>query len=312
MSELAGARLLFCGGKGGVGKTTVAAAIALRLSRAGGAGEVLLLSTDPAHSLGDVLRHDVTDVARPMPGGPANLHVRELDARVAMAAARARLELAFGTLAAASPADATATVAGSLEELIELAPPGIDELFGMLSLLEARAGYQTIVVDTAPTGHTLRLLEMPQVARDWVQTLLRLLLKYRNLVRPGALASELVALSRELRELQDLLRDRARTRFIVVTRAAEVPRAETGRLFARLRAFRIAGPLAVVNALTLQAGRCGWCRAIRAAEQQEIGALRRTCGRGGCAIIQAPIAVPPPRGVAGLERWSRSWLEDIS
>src|SRR5207244_11085070 len=76
--------------------------------------------------------------------------------------------------------------------LLDLAPPGIDELFGMLSLVEARRQFDVIVVDTAPTGHALRLLELPDSAREWVQVLLRMLLKYRTLVRPGQLASELV------------------------------------------------------------------------------------------------------------------------
>jgi arsenite-transporting ATPase len=312
VSTLAGAQLLFCGGKGGVGKTTVAAALALGLSRRAEAGDVLLLSTDPAHSLGDVLGAKVAHRPRPIPRGPSNLHVRELDARLAMAAARARLKRAIGTIAESQAGGFDTAVDGSLRELIELAPPGIDELFGMLSILNARASYRTIVVDTAPTGHTLRLLEMPEVARNWVQTLLRLLLKYRQVVRPGQLGSELVELSRELRELQALLRDRERTRFIVITRAAEIPRVETERLSASLRRFRIARPFVVVNALTIQAGRCPWCRGTRAAEQRELGRIARTCRRDGCAIIQAPLAVPPPRGVASLERWSESWLETIS
>ena len=66
---------------------------------------------------------------------------------------------------------------------------------------------------------------MPDAAREWVQVLLRVLLKYRSLVRPGQLAAELVDVSKSIRELQALLRDRQQTRFIVVTRAAEVPRA---------------------------------------------------------------------------------------
>ena len=91
---------------------------------------------------------------------------------------------------------------------MKLAPPGIDELFGVLSVVDARADYDVIVVDTAPTGHALRLLEMPEAAREWVQVLLRVLLKYRSLVRPGQLAAELVDVSKSIRELQTLLRDR--------------------------------------------------------------------------------------------------------
>ena len=84
---------------------------------------------------------------------------------------------------------------------MDLAPPGIDELFGMLSVVDARAAYDVIVVDTAPTGHALRLLEMPEAAREWMQVLLRVLLKYRALVRPGQLAAELVEVSKSIRAL---------------------------------------------------------------------------------------------------------------
>ena len=122
-----------------------------------------------------------------------------------------------------------------VSELMDLAPPGIDELFGILEVADlltacasapADAGrYDLIVIDTAPTGHALRLLEMPDAAREWVQVLLRVLLKYRTLVRPGQLAGELVKLSKSIRALQTLLHDPVAARFIVVTRAGAVPRA---------------------------------------------------------------------------------------
>ena len=137
---------------------------------------------------------------------------------------------------------------------MNLAPPGIDELFGILSVVDARADYDVIVVDTAPTGHALRLLEMPDAAREWMQVLLRVLLKYRSLVRPGQLAAELVDVSKSIRELQALLRDATQTRFIVVTRAAEVPRRETERLLARLRRLHLSTPAVVVQRVDDGAG----------------------------------------------------------
>ncbi len=82
---------------------------------------------------------------------------------------------------------------------MDLAPPGIDELFGVLSVVEPAPPIDVIVVDTAPTGHALRLLEMPEAAREWMQVLLRVLLKYRSLVRPGQLAAELVEISKSIR-----------------------------------------------------------------------------------------------------------------
>ena len=163
-----------------------------------------------------------------------------------------------------------------------------------------------IVVDTAPTGHALRLLEMPDAAREWVQVLLRVLLKYRSLVRPGQLAAELVEISKSIRELH---RAAARSRAARVHRrdaAAEFPRLETKRLLTRLRRLHLSVPAVVVNALTLGAGRCPRCRAVAAAERRELAALRRVV-RQRCAIIQTPLSAPPPRGVKALDAWARTW-----
>jgi arsenite-transporting ATPase len=300
------ASLLFFGGKGGVGKTTVSAATALWLAQADPRRRVLLLSTDPAHSLGDVFRARVGDQASPIDGGPKNLVVRELDAARALAVRRTAFEAALGQIASAVGAQSAAAPGGGASELMSLAPPGVDELFGVLSVIDARAGFDIIVVDTAPTGHALRLLEMPDAAREWMQVLLRVLLKYKSLVRPGRLAAELVELSKSIRELQALMRDPKRTRFIAVTRAAAVPRAETSRLFAQLRRLRLSAPALVVNAVT-QAPACAWCRATATAERRELDALRRMCGPR-CAMIEAPLVAPPPQGVAQLNAWAREWL----
>jgi anion-transporting ArsA/GET3 family ATPase len=145
---------------------------------------------------------------------------------------------------------------------------------------------------------------MPGAAREWMQVLLRVLLKYRTLVRPGQLAAELVDISKSIRDLQALLADRSATRFIVVTRAAEVPRRETERLLARLRRLKLATPAIVVNGLTMRPGRCAWCRATAAAERRELAALRRP---RGCAIIRTPLSAPPPRGVKALDEWAQAW-----
>jgi len=303
------ASLLFFGGKGGVGKTTVSAAAALRIARADRSRRVLLISTDPAHSLADVFLTRVGDSAHPLPQGPRNLDVRELDAGRAFAERRTQLEAALDEIAAAFGAGAASPDAGGTSELVKLAPPGIDELFGVLSVLDARSAYDLVVVDTAPTGHALRLLETPDAAREWTQVLLRVLLKYKSLVRPGQLAAELVEISKSIRELQALLRDAGRTRFVVVTRAAEVPRLETARLLARLRALRLSAPAIVVNAATLSPGRCARCRAAAAAEGREIAALRRLC-RGRCVMIEAPLVAPPPRGARRLSEWARQWRID--
>ncbi len=312
LAAIQGASLLFFGGKGGVGKTTVAAATAVRLARADPSRRVLLLSTDPAHSLGDVLGATVGDCPAPIRGGPANLHVRELDASAELAARRADLEAALAEVMATfgdQKQDERGSAPEAVGRLMDLAPPGIDELFGVLTVVQAHREYPLIIVDTAPTGHALRLLEMPDAARGWVQVLLRVLLKYRSIVRPGRLAVELIGLSKSIRELQDRVRDRTATRFIVVTRAADVPRRETERLLDRLRRLHLAMPAIVINARTMAPGRCPRCRATMAGELEAEAALQARCARKRerCVIIQTPLAAPPPRGVAALDRWARTW-----
>jgi arsenite/tail-anchored protein-transporting ATPase len=301
-----GIRLLLFGGKGGVGKTTCAAATALALAAERPETRILLLSTDPAHSLGDVLEVPLGDDERAIPGGPPNLKAREIDAPRAFARWRDRHgETAAGALAAFT------SDAGAVEDLLDLAPPGLDEIVAVATLLDAVLGRgegepacDLVVVDTAPTGHGLRLLETPRAALEWDHALLSLLLKYREAVGLGDLASELVALSKSLKRLDALLRDPARAGFAVVTRAAELPRRETRRLLAALGRLGIAVPAVIVNAAVPPGcPRCG-------SSAKEAAALARDCARlasGPCAIMEAPATFPPPRGTGGLAHWIRTW-----
>jgi arsenite-transporting ATPase len=273
-------RLIFVGGKGGVGKTTVAAALAVELAEAARDRTILLLSTDPAPSLADVFGRRIGDDAVRVSVALPNLFVRELDAVRAFSAKRSLFESAIGEMQR-SPGFASASV----DRLLDLAPPGIDELFGMVTIVDALKSYATVIVDAAPTGHMLRMLGMPQTVRAWVQALLRLLLKYRGLVRPGRLGAELVDTSQAIRALEIALRDRATTEFIVVTRPGRVPQAETDR--------------------TLQPGRCPRCQTTARRERLELASFRPS---RDCAIIQTPLAVPPPRGTSALHRWAQTWI----
>src|SRR5205085_2795952 len=220
LDELAPAatRLVFFGGKGGVGKTTAEATAALWL--AGRGRRVLLLSTDPAHSLGDALGVEIGDQEREI--APA-LRAREVDASRLFASRRSDHRAAIDELFAALRGGARFDIPydrAVMEDLIDLAPPGLDEIFGLLAVVEALARYDLVVVDTAPTGHALRLLQLVAKAREWLQMLLQILLKYRPVTGPGRLAEGLTATARELREFDGLLHDPARTRFVAVTRAA--------------------------------------------------------------------------------------------
>jgi arsenite-transporting ATPase len=295
-----GLRLLFFGGKGGVGKTTCSTAVALALARRRQGARILLLSTDPAHSLADVLRVPLGDDERPVAGVPG-LVARELDAGGEFARWRERhggeVDRAVGALA---------TEGSGVEDLLDFTPPGLDELIAVSSLLDAvfreegEPARDLVIVDTAPTGHALRLLEMPELALSWDRFLLSLLLKYREAMGLGDLAAGLVDLSRSLKRLQALLRDPGRARFVVVTRAAELPRRETARLLSSLRRLKIAVPAVVVNAVPPSGcSRCG---------EPALPALRLPrVVRERCAIIEAPATFPPPRGAEDLATWAQDW-----
>src|SRR5207244_5179395 len=112
------------------------------------------------------------------------------------------------------------------------------------------AGYDVVVLDTAPTGHARGLLEMPASALEWVHALLAILLKYRKVIGLGEFGADLVEIARDLRRLKALLGEPRQTRAVLVTRAAEMPRLETARLLAALTRLHVSVSGILVNALT--------------------------------------------------------------
>jgi arsenite-transporting ATPase len=245
-------------------------------------------------------------------GGPPNLLVRALDAAAGFRAVRLHyahaIDALFDRLTRGSAG--VGIDAGHdrrvMQRLIDLAPPGIDELAAVIDITDALAsdGGDIVIMDTAPSGHALRLLEMPALVQDWTKALMSIVLKYQPVAGIGELGAILLKLSQGLGRLRALLADPDRASFVVVTRAASLPRAETIRLVSRLREMRIDVPAAVVNAVGR--GTCTACRAEATAENHEIAALRRHLPRA-VAMLTAPAELPPPHGAAALRRWAASW-----
>ena len=158
-------RILFFGGKGGVGKTTCAAAVALAASREG--QRVLLVSTDPAHSTSDIFERRFTREEREI---LPNLHGLEIDAD--FEAGRYIAEVKEQVAKMFSPA-----MVGAASRQIDLAAamPGVGDvaLFDRLTTIVAarNSAYDLVVFDTAPTGHTVRLLQMPEMLSTWIEAL---------------------------------------------------------------------------------------------------------------------------------------------
>src|SRR6266545_450418 len=165
-----GVRFLFFGGKGGVGKTTCAAAAALRHAEATDSGRrVLLVSTDPAHSLGDALDVDLGPEPVQIPTRRGRLLAAELDAESALGRWLGPRRADLETIAERG----TWLDRDDVSRFLDLGLPGVDELAGLLELMrlvEASPGDE-VVVDTAPTAPTLRLLAMPGELRRFARAL---------------------------------------------------------------------------------------------------------------------------------------------
>jgi arsenite/tail-anchored protein-transporting ATPase len=265
------ARLLVFAGKGGVGKTTCAAAAALVLAAD---RDVTLCSADPAGSLDDVFGGDA-----------AGLRIVQVDAEARLERLReeAHDEL-VGAFESVGLADGATLDHRVIEALWDLAPPGIDEFAALAEILDATASHHTVVLDTAPTGHFLRLLGTPRIALDWVRQLMRIVVKYHATSSAPGVAEALLQAARELRALDELLHDATRCGVIVVTLDEPLVRAETGRLLDALHATDVP-----VAALLLNRSRDG------------------TASDADMPLIRAPLRVPPPVGAAALRDFAASW-----
>ncbi|HYL36429.1 MAG TPA: ArsA family ATPase [Bryobacteraceae bacterium] len=289
--------LLLFGGKGGVGKTTCAVAAALQLATERAADSFLLVSTDPAHSLGDSL-------AGLTP--PANLTVLELDAQQCLAAFRAENGPTLHEIAAAG----TFLDDEDIRRFLNLSLPGLDELMAFLQIADRVAGgrYACIVVDTAPSGHTLRLLGMPALLGNWLSMLDALLAKRRYMRKvfgrsenPDSLDLFLRKWRRSLRCMEKLLTDPARCRFVPVTIAEPLSVRETAGLRKELERWRIPVSEVIVNQLH-PPGPCATCSEAHMREQAQI---RQLCPANGAHALWAVDLFADE--VRGAEMLSRFW-----
>lgn len=164
---MAGAPFVFFGGKGGVGKTTVSSAFGLRCARSG--RRTLLVSTDPAHSVGDVFDQDFDDEPRSVEGEDG-LEALEIDPEAEVEAHLQQLKRELGTQM--SPA-----VVNEIDLQLEMAhqTPGAYEaaLFDrFIEVMQDTDAYDHVVFDTSPTGGTLRLLSLPDLLSGWIERLI--------------------------------------------------------------------------------------------------------------------------------------------
>ena len=237
-------RLLLFGGKGGVGKTTCATATAFSLAKANPTRRYVLVSTDPAHSVNDA-------IAGATP--PENLQVVELDAAAKHREFMAQHEDRLREIAKLG----TFLDGEDIDRFLKLSVPGLDELMAFLQLADwlDESRYDTIIADTAPTGHTLRLLAMPDFLSNWLGVLDALLAKHRFMketfggpsLGDDDLTLFLQALAARFDTLAELLADHQQCRFVPVMLAERLSVLETMDLLEQLGSMQIRADEIIVN-----------------------------------------------------------------
>jgi arsenite-transporting ATPase len=315
---------LIFAGKGGVGKTTLACATAVRLAQEFPGKEILLFSTDPAHSLAACL--DASLGPQPVPLGPG-LKAMEIDASGEFSALKRQYqqELAKFLFAAFEnfdfPFDRQV-----LERMLDLSPPGLDEFMALMRAMEflEQGSYDILIMDSAPTGHLLRLLELPELIDQWLKTFFGLLLKYKLTVRFPGISQKLVGFSRNLKLLRTLWQDPDRTALYAVTILAEMAFQETWDLLAACGGLSMPTPVLFLN-LATPAWDCPLCTALNRREarikdmfQQTFAGLHQTVvyyqneprglkslGELGQALYQPRMMEIPHGAVADLPALSR-------
>ena len=304
MSEfpLRARKIVIFGGKGGVGKTTAAAAFALAFAEANPKQKVLVFSTDPAHSLSDSFD-----------GKPsaANLDVMEIDPAEWFEDLKTRYRTWTDELFASFSSGSRMEIKfdrEAMRELVELTPPGIDEIaaLGTISDLLDSETYQTMVLDTAPTGHLIRFLELPEVALSWIRTFMKLLLKYKDVMRANQVAEELVALSKSIKKVLALLTDADRCEFVGVAIPERMSLAETSDLAKSLEKLKVPMRKLLINAVVpIQS--CRFCKARRAMQQRVIGEFRRRFQKRGVELFSAPQQPHEIQGSDDLREHFAAW-----
>ncbi len=267
-------QLLAFGGKGGVGKTTCAAAAALYLSDNSPGRRCLVLSTDPAHSLLDSL----DDLSL-----PDNLTSEEIDTGSSLNTFRRK----HGDTLRRIASRGTFLDDEDIDRFLGLSLPGLDEIMAFMEILDRvnANSYDTIVMDTAPTGHTVRLLQMPGFLENWLRAMDALLGKHRYMKRlfSGAYQSDdvdrfIIDLSESMERMNSFLRDPRRYRFVPVMLAEKLSVDETAGLLDFLAGAGMPFHEILVNRLVPE-NDCPVCIRARARQIRELTGIEgRTRG----------------------------------
>ena len=298
----------FFSGKGGVGKTTLAAATAVHLARAG--RKVLITSTDPAHSLSDVfdrqIGHQGADI---LPG----LRALEIDST-------ARWTEATNLPDDRKPKKIEKALSDAMRMLGEA--PGVDEFISLDLLVETMSTdlFDEVVFDTAPTGHTLRLLLLPKMLDGWIGRMIALrgfFSRFGRAIRrliPRSERQDMPDMSENLKsarermvEVRELIKDPGRTRFALVTIPEAMSVFETQRTMQQLQDNNIPVGVIIANMIQPDSDTCDHCKLrhqIHTRELENLAGLVDTIPLVKVASKSTVVRGPGALETLGRELWT--------
>jgi arsenite-transporting ATPase len=299
-------RIILYTGKGGVGKTSVAAATALRAARLG--RRTLVMSTDAAHSLGDSF--DMPLGGEPLPI-VQNLWGQELDVFREIDRHWGTLQDWLKVLMAWRGLDEVVA-----EEMAVL--PGMEELAGLLHLINhyKLGEYEVIVVDCAPTGETLRLLSFPDVARWWMHRIFPIERVAARIARPvlrrvtdlplpdDEVFDAVKELFAKLEDMRGILTDPATSSVRLVLNPEKMVIRETQRTFTYLNLYGYATDLVVCNRIIPRAVSDSYFQTWKATQRRHYHQVEEAFAP--LPILKAPLMEQEVVGVAMLERFGEA------
>lgn len=241
-------KLIIFGGKGGVGKTSCAIATALALSEN---FKTLLISTDPAHSVSDCLEQQIGFKVQKVDGFK-NLAAIEVNAEEALSMFKTEHQSELKKLFDTS----TNLDSEDIDSMLNLSIPGIDEVMSFKTIIDfiEEGQFDKYVVDTAPTGHALRLISSPKLLDNWIKVAAQMRWKYRYMVtsfsgsyQPDEVDELLFSLKKTVKRIENMLKDKDKCEFIPVCIPEAMAILETGRLLIDLSNSEIISRQIVVN-----------------------------------------------------------------
>ncbi len=327
-----------------MGKTTTSAALAVSMAAKG--HTVALISTDPAHSLGDAVDMNLAGgklIDCPLIGVPptqGSLSVLEIDPSTAIAKFKGLVDQLIGTgKKNSSGGNDIRNTLVDLEEVFNTLPAGTDEVVALatvVNFVKKQGGFDRIVLDTAPTGHTLRMLSTPGFLADLIDRLLMIAQKVnsnaavRMLITTTASSEEfetaattakttLLSFQLQMYDLEDIFYNADQTEFLIVTIPTELAVRESVRLLNDLTFESPETPIKVRNVVINQVLRddgndistfLSHVREGQATSIKDLETLAANLQKLKPVITRIPFLDTEPRGIFGLKALANELLKE--